>query len=291
GSYWRLDANADNAIDERAIDYNLQNGEYRIIIRTKLNAPPDATFSADVKIGDTRLTLFKDYPAPPLTAKPTGGFESGCFVFYYTVEPVSSVFPPNGSTSETARPTFDWTGLVSDLPDGAMYHFQLSRYYDFRSPICEYNGLKVPEYTSPNELSHDLVYYWRFRTTYDGQDYSEFSHAFAVYISPKPTDIGDTGDMSTLPGSFSLSQNYPNPFNPRTFIKYRIPVRADVELLVYNLLGQKINTLVNETKSAGTHSVDWDGTDESGQTVAAGVYFYQLTAGDYSEARKMVFLK
>ncbi|UCD94302.1 MAG: VCBS repeat-containing protein, partial [Candidatus Zixiibacteriota bacterium] len=182
GSYWRLDANADNAIDERAIDYNLQNGEYRIVIRTKLNAPPDATFSTDVKIGDTRLTLFKDYPAPPLTAKPTGGFESGSFVFYYTVEPVSSVFPPNGSTSETACPTFDWTGLVSDPPAGTKYHFQLSRYYDFHFPVCEYNGLNVPEYTSPYELGHDAVFYWRFRTYYGGE-YGEFSHPFAVYIS------------------------------------------------------------------------------------------------------------
>jgi hypothetical protein len=291
GSYWRLDANADNAMDERTVDYNLQNGEYKITVKTKLNAPPDATFSADVKIGDTRLILFKDHPVPPLTAKPTGGFESGSVVFHYTVEPVSSIFPPNGSTSETVRPTFDWAGLVSDLPPDARFHFQLARFHDFRSLVCEYNGLFPPEYTPPYELDHDMVYYWRFRTTYDGETYSEFSHPFAVYISPKPTDIGNGGEMSTLPDHFSLSQNYPNPFNPITSIMYRVPVRSDIKLVVFNLLGQKITTLENETKPAGTYSVDWGGTDQSGRTVAAGIYFYQLTAGDYSEARKMVFLK
>ena len=72
---------------------------------------------------------------------------------------------------------------------------------------------------------------------------------------------------------------------------YKVPVRADIKLVVFNLLGQRINTLVDETKPAGTYSVDWDGTDQSGRTVAAGIYFYQMTAGEYSEARKMVFLK
>jgi hypothetical protein len=290
GSYWRLDANADNAIDERTIDYNLQNGEYKIIIRKKLNTPPDALFSANVRIGDTELTLFKDYQAPPLTAKPTGGFESDSLIFYYTVEPISSVFPPNGSVSETDRPAFDWNGLVGSLPSGTVYHFQLDRYYDFRSPVCDVDGLPSPEYRPTFSLGHDAVFYWRFRT-YDGESYSDFSHPFAIYIAPKPTDVGHPDEKRILPEHFSLSQNYPNPFNPRTSIEYSIPTRANVELAVYNLLGQKIKTLIDEAKPAGAYSIDWNGTDESGRTVSAGIYFYQLTAGDYSEARKMVFLK
>ncbi len=94
-----------------------------------------------------------------------------------------------------------------------------------------------------------------------------------------------------LPEKYMLSQNYPNPFNLSTNIMYRIPEKSHVTITVFNLLGQKVKTLVDETKSAGEYRVRWDGNDEYGQEVSTGIYFYRIKAGDYAESRKMLLLK
>jgi len=97
-----------------------------------------------------------------------------------------------------------------------------------------------------------------------------------------------------LPKAFALSQNSPNPFNPSTTIAYAVPDGAGavrVALAVYNLRGQKVVTLVDELKEAGEYKVTWDGINQGGQKVSSGVYFYRMTAGDYSAVRKMVILK
>jgi len=91
---------------------------------------------------------------------------------------------------------------------------------------------------------------------------------------------------------YSLSQNYPNPFNPTTTIRYTVRDRAQVTLRVYNVAGQLIRTLVNESRSPGeVHTATWDGRNDAGETVSSGVYFYKLVAGDYVQTKKMVLLK
>jgi len=94
-----------------------------------------------------------------------------------------------------------------------------------------------------------------------------------------------------IPGIFKLSQNYPNPFNPSTTIQYTLERSANVELCVYNVIGQKIRTLTQGSYPVGTYEVEWDGTDESGSRVASGIYFYRLTAGDHSRTCKMMLMK
>ena len=94
-----------------------------------------------------------------------------------------------------------------------------------------------------------------------------------------------------VPKEFSLSQNHPNPFNPATTIQYSLPVRSQVVLDVYNLLGQKVTTLVDEVKEAGIHQVIWNGKDNKGNTVTSGVYFYRIKADNFSEVKKMVLMK
>jgi hypothetical protein len=103
------------------------------------------------------------------------------------------------------------------------------------------------------------------------------------------TDIAEPPD--DLPRSFALSQNYPNPFNPSTTIEYSLPVRSKVTLSVFNILGQQVTTLVDEEQPAGTHAVPWDGTSDSGNGVASGVYLYRIKAGGFSDTRKMILLK
>jgi len=93
------------------------------------------------------------------------------------------------------------------------------------------------------------------------------------------------------PPSFSLSQNWPNPFNPVTNIAYTLPMECHVKLTIYNVLGQEIVTLVNETQAPGHRMVRWDGSDHRGEQVAGGVYFYRFKAGDNLAGRKMVLLK
>ncbi len=95
-----------------------------------------------------------------------------------------------------------------------------------------------------------------------------------------------------LPTEFSLGQNYPNPFNAFTRIQYGLPGPSRVSLVVFNVLGQKVRTLLERrSQEAGFHSVDWDGRDDSGREVGSGLYVYRLQAGDFVQAKKMTLLR
>ena len=89
--------------------------------------------------------------------------------------------------------------------------------------------------------------------------------------------------------SYNLYQNYPNPFNPSTTISYDLVKESKVELNIFNLLGQKVKTLVNEVQNTGKKSVMWNGENSSGGTVSSGIYFYNINVGDWTQIRKMIF--
>jgi hypothetical protein len=105
--------------------------------------------------------------------------------------------------------------------------------------------------------------------------------------------MGSLGPVTGAgPGlSNSLAQNHPNPFNPQTTISFSIAQRGNVRLNVYDVNGALVRTLANETRAAGAYDVTWDGRDDRGRAVASGVYFYKLTAGSFTQTRKMVLLK
>ncbi|MBU8933222.1 MAG: T9SS type A sorting domain-containing protein [candidate division Zixibacteria bacterium] len=94
-----------------------------------------------------------------------------------------------------------------------------------------------------------------------------------------------------LPTSFVTEQNYPNPFNTGTTIQYCLFTRSHVEIDVFNVLGQRVRTLVNADQSANSYEITWDGTNNRHQSVASGVYFYRVRAGDFVATRKMLLLK
>jgi len=100
---------------------------------------------------------------------------------------------------------------------------------------------------------------------------------------------GTVGDI--LPKEFALDQNYPNPFNPATTINFALPSPQHVTLTVFNILGQRVKTIVDEDLQAGQYSRTWDGDDHQGHPAASGIYFYRLDAGEFSRSRKMVLLK
>ena len=94
-----------------------------------------------------------------------------------------------------------------------------------------------------------------------------------------------------MPCEISWQQNYPNPFNEGPLISFNMTRSANVELVIYNILGQRVRTLVSGPFDAGPHEVNWDGRDESGKTVSSGIYLYQLSSGKFTDAKKMILLK
>jgi hypothetical protein len=127
--------------------------------------------------------------------------------------------------------------------------------------------------------------------TYEGDGEVVLDQALLVDTHGNPMNTKINARGQTVPDQFELLQNYPNPFNPTTEISYNIESSAQVSLEVYNILGQKVKTLVNEKQDAGNYSVVWDSRDDNGDFVASGVYFYRLNAGDFTASKKMLLMK
>ena len=118
-------------------------------------------------------------------------------------------------------------------------------------------------------------------------------HIWFVRVSEFGDDeLGVTNYRIVTPMDYKLENAYPNPFNPTTTIKYSLPINKQISLIVYNQLGQKVVTLIdNKKQNSGTYEVVWNGTNSNGKQVASGVYFYMLKYGNYSQTKKVTFLK
>jgi subtilisin family serine protease len=102
---------------------------------------------------------------------------------------------------------------------------------------------------------------------------------------------GDEPPPPVLPAAFALFQNYPNPFNGNTEIRYDLPEPADVELTIFNVLGQEVRKLLQARQEAQEHHIQWDGKNDAGEPVATGIYLYELRAGNFSQVRKMAYVR
>ena len=100
-----------------------------------------------------------------------------------------------------------------------------------------------------------------------------------------------SGGSNILPTAFKLSQNYPNPFNPTTFIRFSVPQSGMVSLDIFNLMGQKVRTLVREEKAPGHYEVIWNGKDENGFQLSSGIYIYQLKTDKEILQKKMLLIR
>jgi hypothetical protein len=115
--------------------------------------------------------------------------------------------------------------------------------------------------------------------------------------APEPVmnDVSEVNNDQTIdlsiPDNYSINQNYPNPFNPTTTIQYNLPEDNFVTIVVYDMLGRKIRTLVNRQVSSGQHKIKWNATDDQGQKVGAGLYIYSIKAGSFVQTRKMILMK
>ncbi len=128
---------------------------------------------------------------------------------------------------------------------------------------------------------------------FEGFVWAEAYHLTAMCIGTSVDstllDIDQENDNKI--NNFHLSQNHPNPFNPITKIEYSIPRTMYISLTIFNPLGQKVRTLINQKQTPGQHTVVWDGKDDNGRNVASGIYLYRLKTKDFVQTKKMILLK
>ncbi len=142
-------------------------------------------------------------------------------------------------------------------------------------------GTTIDTAYSDIEVANDSTYYYRV----SAYDFAGNESELSDEVDCKFTGVNGNRERE-LPKSFSLSQNYPNPFNPVTEIRYALPRDCQVRLEVYDILGQKIATLVDGRQEAGYRSVRWDASG-----FASGIYFYRLQADDFIQTKKMILLR
>ncbi len=121
------------------------------------------------------------------------------------------------------------------------------------------------------------------------QQATELLHQALSDLGMHPTSADDEQDE--VIASFSLKQNFPNPFNSETIIEYTLPKAGHVKIVVYNILGQRVRTLLDEKQTAGSKRIIWDGRNERGEEVSSGIYFYRLTFAENTATAKMVMMK
>lgn len=116
-------------------------------------------------------------------------------------------------------------------------------------------------------------------------------YCYQISNDSLPSGVKEAASGSMLPNTWTMSQNYPNPFNPTTEIAFDVPTRSYVTVTVFNVLGQKVNDLVDENLQAGSYTTTWDGRTANGTEVSSGVYFYRIESENFTQTKKMMLLK
>lgn len=185
---------------------------------------------------------------------------------------------------------FDW----SDCPGATEYHLYV-KLPSALNPLIDDQTITSSSYhyVSTGYIidANRFGWTWKVGVKVDGM-WHRWTETRTFDVEPVNTDPPPppklSGDMAD---GFSLGDNYPNPFNPETDISFSVPERTVASLVVYNMLGQKVKTLVNGDMVAGTHTVHWDGKDEAGNPAASGVYFYRLKTDTFDQTKRMVLMK
>ena len=195
---------------------------------------------------------------------------------------------------ETAYPfTLSWNdntnnilGLETQLLDGyeASEEGQFSFLYDLISLVHDNDFGYGICYWAPDWISTS-----QFGSPWENQALFDFDGQLldAVSVFDDANVSVQTKNEYSIGGIF----NYPNPFNPVTKLRYTIPKNSLVSIIIYDMLGRQVKTLVNQTQDAGYQSVIWDATNDYGKPVSAGIYLYQIQTGEYIQTKKMVLLK
>jgi hypothetical protein len=208
--------------------------------------------------------------------------------------------PPGGQFIEAYFPHDDWSTIL-----GSKYNF------DIRAPLEE--GEDATWYIDINGSgTRPITLIWGDMSSLLPPDYSAWLYIpslfnavnmFEVTSEEITLELPDNiyiiistqylslSDILGLPDEFALHQNYPNPFNPVTTLRYDLPEQANVNIIIYDMLGREVKTLVNSAQDAGFKSIIWNATNDYGKPVSAGVYLYKIQAGEFVQTKKMVLLK
>ncbi len=240
---------------------------------------------------------------------------------YYGISVVSSGISDHGFTVKNTIIDNNSYGIDADYRESPAVAVKYSDFYTNSTALYgDLSGWSVPPSSSDHSGNHDNYGYDPKFVDADADDFHlqatsplidkgdpTLTEADSSRINlgryggtAEYTSVSSGGESSTKPVVletedaplvFSLSQNAPNPFNPETIISYVLPQSEQVKLVIYNVLGQEIRTLVNALQPAGRYRVVWNSRDDFGRSVSSGIYLYQITAGKFTNTRKMLILK
>ena len=194
----------------------------------------------------------------------------------------ATLLPASGATGVDRRTRFVWNSALN----ATKYRLQIATDNLFATIIRDSVVFDTTA-TLTDTLAESSDFYWRIR----GENIGGASNYSTAVLFSTGTLVG-VEEIGEVPKEFSLSQNYPNPFNPSTTISYDVPRNAHVSLVIYDILGREVATLVNEVQTANRYQVVWNATN-----VSTGVYFYLMTAksadgsGDFNFVRKLLLMK
>ncbi len=221
---------------------------------------------------------------------------------YYTDSRIINVYPLNTVFSEsTATWNSPWTtpggdydstfGTSADVPEawGNWVFWDVTEIFRNRwNHVISYGFLIKDSAEDTSTTDGPYVRFYSHRCLND----ADTSNDYAPYLEVV-TSMSSVVNMEeeNYPRGFSLMQNFPNPFNGETLLPFDIPRTSNVSLVIYNLLGERVKTLLDESRPAGLNTVVWDGTDQWGRPVSSGIYFYQLSAENCTRAKRLLYLK
>ncbi|MEW5923044.1 MAG: T9SS type A sorting domain-containing protein [Candidatus Zixiibacteriota bacterium] len=229
-------------------------------------------------------------------------------VYGYNVNDISTVYLAlKMSSTDLIYSSTSFTGTRGDIAftKQATINGQellISLFFDESSPLSPGSGplarilFNIDIAADEGIVTIDSVTYFDVQPTQFILTAENGGLVYTPYFTAGQVEIKlatDVDDMETeiLPTEFALKQNVPNPFNPTTRIFFELPRATDVQLDVFNILGQKVRTLVNEFLPAGKHEVFFDGRGDQYQILASGVYFYRIEAGEFRQSLKMTLMK
>jgi hypothetical protein len=247
------------------LEENDTNGDEMVFYSTPVPAEPDKWYKFSVWAKTEGVNTGDDMVASnPIPDVDQFLQERLGVCFFFHVAPINTSWTTTGGdrfmyfTQQTGHENEGWTqyNVISQAPDNAA-------------------GVSMRARFNPKAMGK----VW----------YDDFSiQPINVIISALETP---QNSVTLTPSDYKLGNNYPNPFNPETIIEYVVPAKGQVKILIYNMLGQKIRTLVNTFQSAGTYQVYWNGKNDAGSTLSSGVYFYQLQGENALITKKMTFIK
>jgi PKD repeat protein len=203
----------------------------------------------------------------------------------YSVDNLAPGVPPGlmASVIIPQQVSLSWNMVLDE--DFNYFRIYRSLVPNFQPSISDLIYQTVDTTYIDQQVSPDSTYYYRVSAIDFAGNQSGFTPAVSATI------VNINYDNDKLPDNYIIQQNYPNPFNPSTTIRYAIPRNEKVSIKIYNILGREIRTLINKIQAPGWYLVKWDGKDNQGRLVSNGIYFYRISAGEYANCLKMLYLK